>query len=61
MCYRAVLKSEQVLWKLKFSLFGNAFQVPEVPKKPVPEKRVAVAKKEVSPPVKGTESFESEL
>jgi len=35
--------------------------VPEVPKKPVPERKVAVAKKEVSPPVKGTASFESKL
>lgn len=28
-------------------------KVPEVPKKPAPEKKVAVAKKEVAPPEKG--------
>lgn len=32
--------------------------MPEVPKKPVPEKKVAVAKREVAPPAKGTASFE---
>lgn len=36
-------------------------KVPEAPKKPVPEKKVAVAKKEVPPPAKGTASFECGL
>lgn len=36
-------------------------KVPEVPKKPVPEKKVAVAKKEVAPPAKGTASLECGL
>lgn len=36
-------------------------KVPEVPKKHVPEKKVAVTRKEVSPPAKGTASFESGL
>jgi len=36
-------------------------KVPEVPKKPVPEKKLAVAKKEVTPPAKGTSSFECGL
>ena len=37
-------------------IFPNNYQVPEVPKKPVPEERkpTAVPKKEVPPPPKGT-------